>query len=332
MKFGRSGDHSIRKIEITDVPTSPVVDTIGHRLRAISQDLAAGFDDVPTPPALVWALDPHSPDDSLTREQVDLGDPNGRLVILAGPHALPYRDALHAVAAHLNAPVANTWGAKGIFPWDSPHHMGTCGLQADDFELLGFAEYDVILAVGIDPAESPHERFALAPVVEIRPQTLTHLAEDAPTRSRPIEPNALYERLAAVAQPGYVDDRTPRHPARAVMDLKRSLPAGAVVTAQPGPVGLWVARTFPTDGPGTVFVPAVDAPGIAAAVALLAATAGKPAVAVVPAPVDEIATALLDAGTRCELPVRLEVWDDTVDLSLTSLLLEAAGPVVAWTA
>lgn len=308
------------------------MDTIGSRMRAISRDLAGGFDGVPTPPALAWALAADRHADAGTSEVVDLGDPRGRLVILAGPHALPYRDALHAVAAHLDAPVANTWGAKGIFPWDSPHHMGTCGLQADDFELLGFADYDVILAVGIDPAESPRDRFALAPVVEIRPQTLTHLAEDVPARSHPIEPNALYERLAAVAQPGYVDDRTPRHPARAVMDLKRNLAVREVVTAQPGPVGLWVARTFPTDGPGTVFVPAVDAPGIAAACAVLAAAGGMPAVTVAPAPVDEITTSLLDAAARRSLPVRLEVWDETVDLSLTSLLVDAAGPVVAWTA
>ena len=41
-----------------------------------------------------------------------------------------------------------------VFNWDSPHHMGTCGLQADDFALLGFAEYELIVASGIDPLES----------------------------------------------------------------------------------------------------------------------------------------------------------------------------------
>jgi thiamine pyrophosphate-dependent acetolactate synthase large subunit-like protein len=306
------------------------VDTVGERLRAISGELASAFGDVPTPPAFAWALDPRPRLHTAERRGHDLGDPEGRLAILAGPHALEFRDALHRVAEHLSAPVANTWGAKGIFPWDSPHHMGTCGLQSDDFALLGFADYGVILATGIDPAESPEHRFALAPVVHVLPKTLGHLAEDVPPRSHPIEPNALYDRIASVAQAGYVDDRVPRHPARAVMDLKRSMAPGAVLTAQPGPVGLWVARTFPTDGPGTVFVPAVDAPGIAAALALLAAAAGRDAVAVTEAPIDPVTEMAVEVAARAGTPFRLEVWADDVDLGLTSLLVDAAGPVVAW--
>ena len=54
-----------------------------------------------------------------------------------------------------NIGVANTWGAKGVFAWDSPHHLGTCGLQAHDFELLGFADLDLLWVTGLDPDESP---------------------------------------------------------------------------------------------------------------------------------------------------------------------------------
>jgi len=315
--YGRTGGANIA-----------AVDTLGERLLTISRDLAAAFDAVPTPPALAWALD-RTTAYRLPYEHYDLGDPAGRIAILAGPHALPWRDALHGVAAHLSAPVANTWGAKGILPWDSPHHMGTCGLQARDYELLGFANYDALLTIGIDPDESPPESYALTRVVELQPNSLRHLVGDAPPRYHEIEANALYERIAAVAQPGYVDGRRPRHPARAVMDLKRSLAPGAVVAAQPGEVGLWVARTFPTDAPGTVLVPPVDVPGIAAAIALLAA-AGRRAVAVVPAPVDALTQALVEAGEGRATPFRLDVWGDDVDLGLTSLLVEAAGPVVAW--
>ena len=89
-------------------------------------------------------------------------------------------------------------------------------------------------------------------------------------------PPPLFERLAAVAQPGYVDERVPRHPARAVIEIKQRMPPGGIVTAEPGSAGLWVARTFPTDAPGTVVVPAVDVPGIGVAVALAAALAGHP--------------------------------------------------------
>jgi thiamine pyrophosphate-dependent acetolactate synthase large subunit-like protein len=312
----------------------PAVDTIGARLRGIPGDetaeLAGHFDHVPTPPAFAWAFPGPRRTFTGVQREVDLGGAADRVAIIAGPHALWSRAELHAVAAHLGAPVANTWGAKGIFPWDSPHHMGTCGLQADDFALLGLARYDLVLGVGIDPLEAPPAALAPLDARHVGVNELEVLLT-LPARTHPIEPNALYDRIAAVAQPGYVDDRSPRHPARAVMDLKQSMPPGAVLMAQPGPVGLWVARTFPTDGPGTVFVPAVAVPGIAAALAWLAARAGRDAVAVAAAPVDPVTTAIGRAAAAGGTPFRLEVWADDVDLALTSLLVDAAGPVVAWT-
>src|SRR5262249_31467968 len=59
------------------------------------------------------------------------------LLVLAGPGVVRAgSDAvagLQAVAAKAACGVVNTWGAKGVFRWDSPHHYGTAGLQADDF-------------------------------------------------------------------------------------------------------------------------------------------------------------------------------------------------------
>ena len=107
---------------------------------------------------------------------------------------------------------------------------------------------------------------------------------------------------------------------------------GGIVTAEPGPAGLWVARTFPTDAPGTVIVPAVAIPGIGVALALAAARAGIAATAVTVEPLDDTSRALLELAEQLEAPVTLEVWGDDVDLSLTALLVDAAGPVVAWAA
>ena len=47
----------------------------------------------------------------------------------------------------------NTWGAKGVFDWRSPHHLATAGLQAWDFELGGLADADLIIATGLDERE-----------------------------------------------------------------------------------------------------------------------------------------------------------------------------------
>ena len=192
--------------------------------------------------------------------------------MLVGPDATRDQWAVHALAHHLGAPVANTWGAKGIYPWDDAHHMGTCGLQRDDFTLLGFDGFDLVIAFGIDDAEAPPERFALAPTLTLGVDRATLRAVEAiaPARDYAPGPNDLYTRIAAIAQPGYVDDSSPvtprgRHGPQAVTRPRTR------VTAQPGLAGLWIARTFPTDRMGSVIVPAHDRPGIGAAVGLVSA-------------------------------------------------------------
>ncbi len=302
--------------------------SLAELLRPLSTDLAAQFADVPAPVA-VRATSPGF-DTGDEMDAPDLGDATARMVMLAGAYSVLDQPGLHALAARVGAPVANTWSAKGIYAWDSPHHMGTCGLQRDDFRLLGFDQFDLIIAVGVDAIEAPVERYALAAVVGAMPGRLADLGPDA---ARPLltGSNQLYERMAAIAQPGYVDTSTPRHPARAVMDLKQSLRPDERVTAQPGLAGLWIARTFPTDRMGSVIVPAVDRPGIGAAVGLVSAGQGTTTVCVVRDPADPVTAEVMDVARAHDLPLRLEVWGADVDWSRTEDLIAAAGPVVAWT-
>jgi acetolactate synthase-1/2/3 large subunit len=341
------------------------VETVGLLLRAAASgadgaSVAEGFDHIEVPAALAYSLglDPEHNDAHDRVQTAEL--PAGPFVVLAGPGVVATRsiDGLRAFAATANVPVANTWGAKGVLPWDSPHHMGTCGLQARDFELLDFARYDAVVATGTDFVESPPERFALAPVVEVAPQQLGGLAGSVAPATKPMPTTELYQRLSAIAQPGYVDDRVPLHPARAVGDLRAALPPRGVITADPGLAGLWVARTFPTTDPGTVVVPAIATPGIATALALVASLRGIPSVAVTTEPLHHVTLTLLELATELGAALVVDVWsaggpvrvagdhlvqlqaatrepgvsilDVPVDASLTHALLDAAGPVVAW--
>ena len=304
---------------------------LSELLRPLAPDLAGAFTGVPLPVAL-------SAEAAVLSGGGDPGNPafadeTARLVILVGPEATRVAPAVHRLAHALGAPVANTWGAKGIYPWNDPHHMGTCGLQAEDFELLGFERFDFVVAIGIDEAESPLACLTMAPVILLPPNTqiLDELTQRLPVRELVATENELYRRIAAIAQPGYVDDSFPRHPARAVMDLKQSLGPTTQVTAQPGVAGLWVARTFPTDRMGSVIVPAQDRPGIGAAVGLVSAAAGTDTVCVVHGPVDDVTAEVMRVAAHHELTLRLEVWDDDVDWSRTDDLIAAAGSVVAWT-
>ena len=301
---------------------------LGELLRPASPELASHFDDVEVPAALAFALELPAPD-SPAPPRPQLPD-DATFAILAGPGVLAHRaiDALHRFADRAGAGVLNTWGAKGVYRWDNPHHLGTVGLQRDDFPLCDLDRVDLVLMVGADPAESPDAAIG-RPVVHVDPRHLDDLPVDRMTEAaaRP----RFFDAIAAVAGPGYVDDARPRHPARAVIDLKHGIPPGGIVTAEPGPVGLWFARTFPTDAPGQVVVPAWSRPGAAAALALAAVLRGRHATAVMPAPLDEITVEVARIADMLEAPVRFEPWGEDVDLTRTDELIAAAGPVVAWT-
>ncbi|MFM7060126.1 MAG: hypothetical protein ACKOZL_02925 [Actinomycetes bacterium] len=299
----------------------------GELLRPVSADLALAFEDLGVPGALVHALDLAAPD-------VEPGPPpavpaDASVAAIAGPGVLAHRAirSLRDLADRARIGVANTWGAKGVYPWDDPHHLGTVGLQRDDFALLDLDEVDLVLMIGTDPDESPDAAVG-RPVLPVHPDHLDHL-QVTPRRAMPPRPR-FFDTIAAIAGPGYVDDRRPRHPARAVIDLKHGIPPGGIVTAQPGPVGLWFARTFPTDAPGQIIVPAWDRPGAAAALALLAVLRGRHATAVMPEPLDPVTIEVARIADRLEAPVRFEPWGADVDLGPTDELVAAAGPVVAW--
>jgi Thiamine pyrophosphate enzyme, central domain len=340
-----------------DIPAAIAAAAAPARAGSAATELRLELDLAAPAPAGAQPVDLAPP--SPAREPLE--PPDGPVVALVGPGVVRAGavDGLRAFAAAGNLGVANTWGAKGVFPWDSPHHMGTAGLQERDFELLGFGDAGMIVAAGIDTDEASPDRFALAPVLAVAPH---HLGADLAERIRPAtrasSPNQLYERIAAVAQPGFVAEKVPLHPARAVADVRAALPPNGVVAGEPGLTGLWVARTFPTTEPSSVVVPATRAPGVAAGLALVAALRGHPAVAVISDPVDEATGSVVGLAARLGAAFVLDIWslygglthvEDhrarldaafaapgvtevrvPVDASDVRFLAEAAGAVVAW--
>jgi thiamine pyrophosphate-dependent acetolactate synthase large subunit-like protein len=282
------------------------------------------------------------------------------VAVLAGPGVVRtgHLDGVRAFAAGAGLGVANTWGAKGMFAWDSPHHLGTCGLQADDFALLGFGDVDLLVATGLDPDEAPEARWALAPHVVVAPEHLGAVGRDWAGAEVSGPPNRLYPQLAAVVQRLSPSSQVPLSPARAVVDLRAALPPGGVITADPGIAGLWIARTFPTTDARSIGVPATVAAGYAAAAALAARLDGRPAIAVTTAPADSMTARVLELAAVLDLGFPLELWADEgrltnaddhcvdvrsaldqmrvtrltvpVDATHTDELVAVAGEVVAW--
>jgi hypothetical protein len=302
------------------------------------------------------------PDEALVRDIARAG----RVVVLAGPGVVEQRavGALRALAAAGRLGVLNTWGAKGVFHWQSRHHWATVGLQARDFELGGLPDADLVLAVGVDEREAPRHLWASGSEVrEVSPQALGPLAERwpvAPGDFADVPP--LRERLAAVTQAGWVADGAPLKPSRATLHYAQVLGESGLLAADPGTAGYWVARTFATTRLGSVLVPAVPLEGWAAACVLVARLADplRPALAVVDGGPGERGTAVMAEASRRGVGIGMEVWDDdeepsgpehhlgrlgvlvcgvpgavqstlATDPRQLADMVDAAGPVRAWT-
>jgi acetolactate synthase-1/2/3 large subunit len=285
-------------------------------------------------------------------------------VVLAGPGVVTARavPALHAFATAGWLGVLNTWGAKGIFPWQSVHHWATVGLQRDDFALGGLPAADLIVGVGLDPAESPDERWQLAPHLMLEPAELGGIAQLWERKRPALRMPPLRDRLAAATQAGWQVGTAPLPPSRVTQAYGAVAAAGGLVAADPGPAGFWVARTVATTLLDSVIVPSTAVgPGFAIACALVARIArpARPVLAVLDGGLTGQGEELHGLAQTLGLPVPVEIWTSEGDrldarahaerlgeavfgegsavLPLVTdaepwlaRMVEAAGPVVAW--
>jgi acetolactate synthase-1/2/3 large subunit len=287
-------------------------------------------------------------------------DAAGRPVVLAGPGVVREGavDGLRALAERASVGVLNTWGAKGVFDWRSPHHLATVGLQARDFERGGLADADLIVTTGLDDRELLGD-WRLAPGIDVPPSSLATLARHITPRSRVIEVPALRAELAAITQRGWERTDAPLAPTKVTQHYSQVLGDGGLVAADPGTAGYWVARTFATQQLGGAQVTADrEANGFAVACCTEARLAdqGRPVLAVVDR-IDDATALALETAERLGVTVPVEVWSDdgdmldadahlarlhalveeggqaTIATDPTQLdeMLAVAGPIVAWT-
>ena len=311
----------------------------------------------PSPPE-DWA----EPDEALLRDVAQAT----QVVVLAGPGVVERGavGALRALAAAGRLGVLNTWGAKGVFHWQSRHHWATVGLQTRDFELGGVPEADLVLAVGVDEREAPRYLWAGgASVREVAPDALGPLAERWPVAAHdfPAVP-PLRERLATVTQAGWTASGTPLMPSRVTRHYAQVLGGSGLIAADPGTAGYWIARTFATTRLGSVLVPAAPVEGWAAACVLVSRLVAplRPALGVVDDGAGERGCAVLAEAARLGVGIGIEAWDSegescgaeahvarldalvsgqlgevtrtlATDQRQLTEMVEVAGPVRAWT-
>src|SRR3712207_5311844 len=67
--------------------------------------------------------------------------------------------ALREFVRATGIPVAETFMGKGLLPPDNDNALGSVGLQSGDYDMAGFADADVVLAIGYDLVEHSPEHW-----------------------------------------------------------------------------------------------------------------------------------------------------------------------------
>jgi len=299
---------------------SPLV-TVGSAEEMLGVLVTLRSDDAPTTVAVHLDLDLSDDvgaegDGPMAERQVvltldeSLADLNLAVIVGPGVVRAGATAGLLSLATAAGVAVLNTWGAKGVFRWDSTFHGGTIGLQERDVVLAGVVEADVVIVSGLDDSELAIDDLGNYTVQEVGPANLASLLARWSRRTGEVSPRPpLYDLLAALVVPAYESGAMPMTAARAALQLAGARPDGGVVVTDPGLAGFWVARAFPTGDPGSVVVPALAVDGFAAAASLLCAVDGRGCLAVTDR-FDPVTEAVIDLAESMEVPATLQVWGE----------------------
>jgi acetolactate synthase-1/2/3 large subunit len=200
-------------------------------------------------------------------------------VALAGNGVVRNRavDALRSFVKRVGIPTAVTFMGKGLIEPDDPMWLGAVGLQAGDFEMAGFDQADVVVAIGFDLVE--HSPSLWNPSGDKTIVCLDTLPAEIDEHFLPeVEMvgdlnavlNELADACAAIPEPGgsprlrqAVMDRFeaakddieyPMQPPRVLYEIRQALDRSDLLISDVGLHKLWIGRMFPAYEPNTVLI------------------------------------------------------------------------------
>jgi acetolactate synthase-1/2/3 large subunit len=185
--------------------------------------------------------------------------------------------ALREFVRATGIPVAETFMGKGLLPPDSPGALGSVGLQSGDYDMAGFGEADVVLAIGYDLVEQSPETWNpnrdkrvicidsepaeidayFMPEVELVGDVyhiLARLGEEC--RHVPHQGGSakLREVVLGRFEQARDDDSFPMQPPRALWEIRQALGREDILISDVGLHKLWIGRMFPAYEPNTVLI------------------------------------------------------------------------------
>ena len=186
--------------------------------------------------------------------------------------------ALRAFVHTTGIPVAETFMAKGVIDNQDPHSLGTVGLQARDYEMAGFDEADLVIAIGYDLVEHAPENWNprgdkrivvidsvaaeidefFLPEVELIGD-IAHVLARLAAGSHRLPPDhppqcSLHEIVAGSLQDARHDENFPIRPARVLWEIRQVLSDRDILVSDVGLHKLWIGRMFPAHEPNTVLI------------------------------------------------------------------------------
>jgi acetolactate synthase-1/2/3 large subunit len=185
--------------------------------------------------------------------------------------------ALRAFVHNTGIPVAETFMAKGLVDYEDPKALGTVGLQARDYEMAGFDDADLVIAIGYDLVEHSPKHWNprrdkqiimidsvaaevdqnFVPDVELIgdiAHVLARLAAGCSRSQTTAGTSRLHEVVMGALNDARDDDHFPMRPPRVLWDIREALGREDILVSDVGLHKLWIGRMFPAHEPGTVLI------------------------------------------------------------------------------
>ncbi len=185
--------------------------------------------------------------------------------------------ALRAFVHNTGIPVAETFMAKGLVDYEDPKALGTVGLQTRDYEMAGFEDADLVIAIGYDLVEHSPKHWNprrdkqiimidsvaaevdqnFVPDVELIgdiAHVLARLAAGCTRSQTTAGTSRLHEVVMGALNDARDDDHFPMRPPRVLWDIREALGPDDILVSDVGLHKLWIGRMFPAHEPGTVLI------------------------------------------------------------------------------
>jgi acetolactate synthase-1/2/3 large subunit len=185
--------------------------------------------------------------------------------------------ALRAFAQTTGIPIAETFMAKGLIDYEDAKALGTVGLQTRDYEMAGFEDADLVVAIGYDLVEHAPEHWNprgdkkiimidsvpaeidefFIPEVELVgdiAHVLARLAAGTQRTMAEIPSRRLRELVLGALRDARDDTHFPMRPPRVLYDIRQALGPRDMLVSDVGLHKLWIGRMFPAHEPGTVLI------------------------------------------------------------------------------